>query len=229
MAQEIKVCLAKCYWHIVWGVIAIALSALATCLLVGKFASTEKWQATVEVFSLLGILLTVAATFPVISGIFSYQNFTQNFKQAEKRLDKLDNKISQQNNRIKKVISTFVEKEKQVDRILEREQYKEMVHRYLNDYQPLNDDETQILKWYLFDIKNQNSFTLYDLIAKNELEQNEILQKKNIFEIEYVSDELELKRLQKQEKQLYQMLWDYHYPLYTAMKKTMQSILKPEE
>ncbi|OOR99295.1 hypothetical protein B0187_05935 [Haemophilus paracuniculus] len=229
MTQEKESFLAKYYWHIVWGVIALALSALATCLLFGKFSSTEKWQATVEVFALLGIFLAIATVIPVIVAIFSYQQFTRNVKQAESHLTSLSNKIGKQEERVKTVLSTFVEKEKQVDLILKREQNRERVYRYLNNSKSLNDDEIQILKWYLFDIKNQNSFTLYDLIAKNDFEQNEIFQRKDIFEVENVSDELELKRLQEQEKQLYQMLWDYHYPMYPAMKKTMQSILKPEE
>lgn len=108
-----------------------------------------------------------------------------------------------------------------------------MVHRYLKDRQSLDCDEIQILQWYLFNVKNQNDFSLYHLIAKNSLEQDEIIQRQLVFEAEYdaknTSYELELAKLEEQKKQLYQVLLDCHYPMYPAMKKTMKSILKPEE
>lgn len=79
----------KFWWTILFSIGVIALFIFSIAFLVENYDSDKLFEISSTILAFLGVMLTAAVAIPAISAIFSYINFTEKNKQAEKDLEKI--------------------------------------------------------------------------------------------------------------------------------------------
>ncbi|MBF0784360.1 hypothetical protein E4T80_02560 [Muribacter muris] len=135
-------------WFIGIG-LAIILFSFILALFLKRYENDQLWNITLAVFSFLGVLLTAGAAVPAVSAILSYQNFTQNAQRAEKDLENLEKKLNEINQNIEnalpdlsKKIETVGKQSEQFQKIIERQDIKKIIYRYVRNRRLTKSEET---------------------------------------------------------------------------------------
>lgn len=124
---------------------------------------------TVAVLTFIGVAAAVMAAVPVMTSIFSYKDFKQNFNEANEKLNTLNLEHKNLRNKVDGFLERLGKKEQELDKSLEEYNKKNkgfsLLYRYvLNEH--IEENEKEWIDLYI-DIKNIDmGYRLFSILAK---------------------------------------------------------------
>lgn len=139
---------------------------------------------TVAVLTFIGVAAAVMAAVPVITSIFSYKDFKQNFNEANEKLNNLNLEHKNLRNKVDGFLERLEEKEQELDKALEEYNKKNkgfnLLYRYvLNEH--IEENEKEWIDLYI-DIKNIDmGYRLFSILAKFKQDEQTLYEEDAIF------------------------------------------------